>query len=47
LWKIRSPVLETRCGGVEEHQLSCIRKRNHGGLHRESEGLIVPFAGRA
>ncbi len=46
LWKIRSPVLETRWSGVEEHQLSCIRKRNHGGLHWESEGFIVPFAGK-
>ncbi len=40
LWKIFNPVLETRCGDVEEHQPARIRKRNRGGLHRESEGSI-------
>jgi hypothetical protein len=29
----------------EEHQLPCIRKRNHVGLYRESEGFIVPLEG--
>ena len=31
LWKISSPVLETRYGDVEEHQLARIRKRSRGG----------------
>ena len=29
----------------EEHQLTCIRRRNHVGLYRESEGFIVPIEG--
>jgi hypothetical protein len=45
LRKINSPVLETRCGDDEDHQQPSIRKRNHGWLYRESEGLIVPFKG--
>ena len=45
LRKISSPVLETRCGDVEEHQPARIRKRSRGGLYRESEGSIVPFEG--
>ncbi len=27
----------------EEYQPVCIRKRNHAGLYRESEGFIVPL----
>ena len=44
--RIYSPVLETRGGDVEEHQPACIRKRNHAGPSRESEGLILPFEGQ-
>jgi len=43
LWKMSSAVLETRCGDVEEHQPTRIRKRNRVWPHRESEGSIVPF----
>ena len=43
--KINGPVLETRCGDGEEHQLVRIRQRNRNRLHRESEGFIVPFEG--
>lgn len=43
LRKIFNPVLETRCGDVEEHQPARIRKRNRVGPHRESEGSIVPL----
>src|SRR6266568_4999138 len=43
LRKISNPVLETRCGGVEEHQPAHIRKRNCVGPYRESEGSILPF----
>jgi hypothetical protein len=45
LRKAGSSVLETRYGGVEEHQPVCIRKRNRSGPYRESEGSIVPFEG--
>jgi len=45
LRKTGSPVLETRYGGVEEHQPVRIRKRNRSGPYRESEGSIVPFEG--
>ena len=45
LRKTFNPVLETRCGDVEEHQPMRIRERNRIGLHRESEGSIVPFEG--
>jgi hypothetical protein len=45
LRKILNPVLETRYGGVEEHQPARIRKRSRGGLYRESEGSIVPLEG--
>ena len=30
---------------IEEYQLARIRRRNRGGLYRESEGFIVPFEG--
>lgn len=43
LRKISSQVLETRYGGVEEHQPRRIRKRNRIGPYRESEGFKVPF----
>jgi len=46
LRKISSQVLETRCGGVEEHQPRRIRKRNRIGPYRESEGFKVPFEDR-
>ncbi len=46
LWKMGSAVLETRCGDVEEHQPTRIRKRNRAGPYRESEGSIVPFEDR-
>ena len=45
LRKTGSPVLETQYGGVEEHQLVRIRKRNRIGPYRESEGFIVPSEG--
>jgi hypothetical protein len=43
LLKIPNPVLETRCGDVEEHQPARIRKRSRSGPQRESEGSIVPL----
>ena len=46
LRKTSSQVLEARCGGVEEHKPACIRKRKRAGLHRESEGFILPFEGK-
>jgi len=46
LWKINSPVLETRYGDVEEYQPTHIRQRNRVGLYRESEGFIIPFEGQ-
>jgi hypothetical protein len=45
LRKISSPVLETRCCDVEEHQLARIRQRSRVGPYRESEGSIVPLKG--
>ena len=30
----------------EEYQPARIRRRNRGGLYRESEGFIVPIAGK-
>lgn len=39
LRKISSPVLETRCDDVGEHQPVSIRQRNRTGSYRESEGF--------
>ena len=41
--KIYCPVLETRFGGGEVHQLMRIRKRKRTGPERESEGFNVPL----
>jgi hypothetical protein len=41
LEKGSSPVLETRCGDVEDHQPMRIRRRKRVGPNRESEGFIV------
>jgi len=44
LRKINSPVLETRCGDIEDiNRCVCIRKRKHSGPYWESEGFTVPF----
>jgi len=43
---ILNQVPEARYGEVEESQQARIRKRNHAGPDRESEGLIVPCAAR-
>jgi hypothetical protein len=43
LRKISSPVLETPCGDVEEHQPVRIRRRNRRGPNGESEEFKVPF----
>ena len=43
--QLSSPVLETRFGDVEEHQLARIRRRSRAGPNRESEGSIVPLEG--
>ncbi len=41
LRNMSSAVLETRCGDVEEHQPTRIRKRSRVGPYRESEGSIA------